>query len=164
MDVEAFVSFLFAIASHIEAADEPLGQILRQFLQPVLLHLPDHALVELAVLPDGLQVLGHVSGIILDKIDASRQQWRHHDVNLRVSLHVGQIPHEIAKLAAGLGLLKTQLSKPRAKHANGEIHIRTDSLDVLNEFVPLLSLHNLPYSVSVLLVLVDFNDAQGLVA
>lgn len=155
MNVRALISVFLTVSSHVEPADEPLMKILRQFLHPLLLALPHDALIDLAVLLDGFELLCHVGRFVLDKINAACGEWRYYNIDLGVSFDEGEIANEVSELAEGLCLLEANLAKPGAEHADGIVHIGALRFNVVDKFIPLLSVHDLPYSVPHCVVLVD---------
>lgn len=164
MNIRTLISLFFTISSHVEPADEPLIKILRQFLHSFLLVFPYIALINLAVFLDGFELLYHVGRFVFDEVNAARGEWWHNNIDLSISFNIGEIANEISELAEGLCFFETNLAKPGAEHADGIVYIGTECFNVVNKFIPLLSMHYLPDPVPNCIVLVDLCNTQGLVA
>ena len=92
---------------------------------------------------------------MLDIEDASRDLRRYLYEDLIVSFYVCQVPHEISELAQSLSLLEAELAKPGAEETYGVIGVRVHSFQVIDEFIPLLSMHDFSDSISDLILFVD---------
>ena len=92
---------------------------------------------------------------VFDIVNASSNQRWHYYIDLCVAFNADEVSHEITEFAESLRFFKTQFGKPVAEHRNAVIHIYKGLLNKGNEFVPLLSVHDLPDPVPHWLVFVD---------
>lgn len=156
MGVCAFLPFFITVSRHVKSADETFLQVCWQPLQSFLLYLPYSGLVLFTIGLDMWQSFIHIRSVGPYKVHAAGSKRRDNDIDLGVSSHVDQVSHEISKLAAGLRLLKTKFAEPCAEHANRVVHVRAHPLNVVDQFVPLLTMHYLPYTSTDVILLVDF--------
>lgn len=130
--VKTFLPTFLTISRHVIPAHETFGKILGQFFKPILLHLPHLHLMLLTVLTNSRDFFTHIGLVSSDKVDRTRGKGRHDYVDLGIPTNVGQISHEISKFAESLWFFKPQLAEPGAEHADCEIHIRTNGLDIVD--------------------------------
>lgn len=164
MNIRTLMPFFFTIASHVEPAYKSLMKIFRQFLHPFLLVLPHNTFIHLAILLDGFELLWHICWFVFDEVHTTGSEWRHYNIDLSISFDKREVADKVSELAEGLCLFESDLAKPGAKHADSVVHVRTQCFYEVDKFIPLLSMHNFPDSVPHCIILVDFGNAQGLVA
>lgn len=85
---------------------------------------------------------------MLDEVHTACGEWRHYNINLRISFNKSEVADEVSELAEGLSLFEADLAKPGAEHADGVVHVRAQCFYVVDKFIPLLSVHDLPDSVA----------------
>ena len=141
--IKTFLSTFLTIPRHVKPANKPFGKVLRQFFKPLLLHLPHLHLVFLTVLTNSRDFFAHNCFVSTNEVDRTRGKGRHDYVDLGIPSNVGQISHEISKFAESLRFFKPQLAKPSAEHADCKIYVRTNGLDIVDQLVPLLTVHYL---------------------
>lgn len=160
MKIKTFLSTFLTVSRHVKPAHETFRKILRQFFKSLLLHLPNLHLVFLTVLTNSRDFFAHKGFIPTNKVDRTRGKGRHDYVDLGIPANVGQISHEISKFAESLRFFKPKLAEPGAEHADCEIHIRANGLDIVNQFVPLLTVHYLTNAGSNCLIFFELLQSQ----